>query len=37
MFKSVWNIAVDDVIAIEGQMSKDGGLFWIRHALFPHR
>lgn len=32
----VGTIAVDDVIAIEGQMSKDGGLFWIRHALFPH-
>jgi len=32
----VGTITVDDIIAVEGNLSKDGGLMWVRHALFPH-
>ena len=29
-------IATDDIIGIEGQLSKDGGIFWVRHVIFPN-
>ena len=32
----VGNIAVDDVVAISGSLSKDGGIFFVSNALFPH-
>ena len=32
----VGNIAVDDVVAISGSLAKDGGIFFVSNALFPH-
>ena len=32
----VGNIAVDDVVAITGSLSKDGGIFFVSNALFPN-
>ena len=32
----IGSIATDDIIGIEGQLSKDGGMFWVRHVVFPN-
>jgi len=32
----IGTVAEDDIIAIEGQLSKDGGMLWVRHVMFPH-
>ena len=35
VLERIGTIATDDVIGIEGQLSKDGGIFWVRHVVFP--
>ena len=35
VLERIGTIATDDVIGIEGQLSKDGGIFWVRHVIFP--
>ena len=35
VLERIGTVATDDVIGIEGQLSKDGGIFWVRHVVFP--
>jgi len=36
VLERIGTITTDDIIGIEGQLSKDGGIFWVRHVIFPN-